>query len=117
MTVGITVAQKLRRKMKITITTSAMVSSSVNCTSSTAARMVWVRSLMTSILIAGGIAATSRGSVALILSTVSMTLAPGCLNTTRNTPRLPLAQAACLASSGPATAWPMSRTRNGPPLR
>ena len=30
-----------------------------------------------------------------------MTLAPGCLKTTRNTPRLPLAQAACLASSGP----------------
>ena len=115
--VGITVAQKLRRKMKITITTSAMVRSRVNCTSSTAARMVWVRSLMTSILIAGGIAATSRGSVALILSTVSMTLAPGCLNTTRNTPRLPLAQAACLASSGPVTAWPISRIRNGPPLR
>ena len=33
-----------------------MVSSSVNCTSSTAARIVWVRSLMTSILIAGGYA-------------------------------------------------------------
>ena len=39
-----TVAQKLRRKMKITITTSATVSSSVNCTSATDARMVWVRS-------------------------------------------------------------------------
>ena len=63
----------------MTMTTSAMVSSSVNWTSATAARMVWVRSLMTSILIAGGIAATSRGSSALILSTVSMTLAPGCL--------------------------------------
>ena len=63
----------------MTMTTSAMVSSSVNWTSETAARMVWVRSLMTSILIAGGIAATSRGSIDLILSTVSMTLAPGCL--------------------------------------
>ena len=61
------VAHKLRRKTKITITTSAMVSSRVNCTSSTAARMVWVRSLMISILIAGGIAATSRGSVRLDL--------------------------------------------------
>jgi len=39
------VAQTLRRKTKITITTSAMVSSRVNWTSCTAARMVWVRSL------------------------------------------------------------------------
>ena len=51
------VAQTLRRKMKITITTSTMVSSSVNCTSLTEARMVCVRSLMISILMAGGIAA------------------------------------------------------------
>ena len=46
-TLGMTVAQKVRRKMKITITTSAMVSSSVNWTSSTDARMVCVRSLRT----------------------------------------------------------------------
>ena len=63
----------------MTMTTRKMVNSSVNCTSSTAARMVVVRSLMMPILIAGGIAATSRGSSDLILSTVSMTLAPGCL--------------------------------------
>ena len=95
----------------MTMTTRAMVSSSVNWTSSTAARIVVVRSLMSSILIAGGIAATRRGRVALIRSTVSMTLAPGCLKITRNTPRLPLAQAACLASSAPLTAWPTSRIR------
>ena len=35
-----TVAQKLRRNTKITMTTRPMVSSSVNCTSSTEARMV-----------------------------------------------------------------------------
>ena len=99
------------------MTTRAMVMSSVNCTSSTAARMVTVRSLMILILMAGGIAAISFGSSALILSTVSMTLAPGCLKMTRNTPRLPSAQAARLLSSGPDTAWPMSRIRNGPPLR
>ena len=46
-TLGITVAHKLRRNTKITITTSAMVSSSVNCTSLTEARMVCVRSLRT----------------------------------------------------------------------
>ncbi|MGY3365520.1 hypothetical protein ACVWZL_002645 [Bradyrhizobium sp. GM2.4] len=101
----------------MTMTTSAMVSSSVNWTSSTAARIVVVRSLMSSILIAGGIAATRRGRVALIRSTVSITLAPGCLKITRNTPRFPLAQAACLASSAPLTAWPTSRIRKGPPLR
>ena len=59
-----TVAQKLRRKMKITITTSAMVISSVNCTSRTAARIVCVRSLMILILIEGGMAAISRGKLA-----------------------------------------------------
>ena len=111
------VAHALRRKTKITMTTSTMVISSVNCTSSTAERMVMVRSLMILILTAGGIAAISRGSSALIRSTVSMTLAPGCLKMTRNTPRLPSAQAACFMSSGPETALPISRIRSGPPLR
>ena len=72
-----TVAQKLRRNRKITITTSATVSISVNCTSPTEARMVWVRSETTLTLMAGGIEACSTGSIALIRSTVSMTLAPG----------------------------------------
>ena len=114
---GMIVAQKLRRKMKITITTSTMVIMSVICTSSTAARMVMVRSLMVLMLIAGGIAAISRGSFSLMRLTVSMTLAPGCLKMTRNTPRLPSAQAAVFMSSGPDTASPMSRIRKGAPLR
>ena len=79
--------------------------------------MVCVRSLRISTLSVGGMAARSRGSSALMRSTVSMTLAPGCLKTIRNTPRLPDAQAAFLASSGPATARPMSRMRSGAPLR
>ena len=91
--------------------------SRVICTSSTAARIVSVRSLMILILIVGGIAAISFGSSALIRSTVSMTLAPGCLKMTRNTPRSPFAHAARLLSSGPVTARPMSRMRSGPPLR
>src|ERR1700730_10547194 len=53
-TAGITVAQKLRRKMKITITTSATVSINVNCTSLIEARIVSVRSEMTLTLTAGG---------------------------------------------------------------
>ena len=70
----------------MTITTRAMVSPSVNSTSATEARMVVVRSRMVFTSIAGGIRAVSCGSWSLIWSTVSMTLAPGCLNTARMTP-------------------------------
>jgi hypothetical protein len=56
---GITVAQKLRRNSRTTITTSATVSPSVTWTSATEARMVVVRSRMVSTLIAGGILAVS----------------------------------------------------------
>ena len=111
------VAQRFRRKTKITITTSAMVSARVNSTSRTEARMVVVRSERMLTLIVGGIEACSVVSVLLIASTVLMTFAPGILNTTRKTLRLPLLQAACVESCGPATAWPMSRTRTGAPLR
>ncbi len=56
-TLGMIVAQRLRRKRKITITTRAIVSIRVNCTSFTEARIVVVRSVRMSALIAGGIAA------------------------------------------------------------
>jgi len=56
------VAQKLRRNMKITMTTSATVSISVNCTSLSEARMVWVRSETTFILTAAGIEAGAQAS-------------------------------------------------------
>src|SRR3974390_1830533 len=52
---GITVAQTLRKKMKITITTSATVSSSVNSISFTEARIVLVRSEVMASVAAGGI--------------------------------------------------------------
>src|SRR5205809_3021534 len=44
---GMTVADRVRRKRKITMTTSATVSINSNCTSSTEARMVVVRSVKT----------------------------------------------------------------------
>src|SRR5215510_13711745 len=78
---GMAVAQKLRRNSRTTSTTRPMVSARVNWTSCTEARMVVVRSRMVSTLTAGGILAVSWGSCALIWSTVSMTLAPGCLKT------------------------------------
>ena len=74
---GMTVAQKLRRKTKITITTSATVRIRVKRTSLTEARIVAVRSEAIETLIAGGMEASSCGSSALTLSTVSITLAPG----------------------------------------
>jgi len=83
---GMSVAQKLRRNRRMTSTTRAIVSPSVNSTSATEARMVVVRSRMVFTSIAGGIRAVSCGSWPLIWSTVSMTLAPGCLKTARITP-------------------------------
>src|ERR1700682_6835324 len=74
---GITVAQALRKKRKITITTSATVSMRVNSISWTEARIVIVRSEVMSRVAAGGIDARSSGRIALMLSTVLMMLAPG----------------------------------------
>ncbi len=91
---GITVAHKFLRKTKITMTTRAMVSIKVNCTSSTEARIVVVRSESTVMCIEAGIAACKRVIVDLTFSTVVMTLTPGTLKTTRNTSRLPLPHAA-----------------------
>ncbi len=54
-TAGMIVAVTRRRNRKTTITTSAMVSSSVNCTSSTASRIEVERSLSNWILAAAGI--------------------------------------------------------------
>ena len=56
-TAGIMVAHKLRKNMKITVTTRATVNISVNCTSATDARMVTVRSETTFTLTAAGIEA------------------------------------------------------------
>src|ERR1700731_4112308 len=69
-TLGITVAQTLRRKMKITRITRKTVSSRVNWTSRTDARMVCVRSVRMVTLTDGGIEAVSFGSNSLIRSTV-----------------------------------------------
>src|ERR1700737_3916624 len=70
-----TVAQKLRRKRNMTITTSATESTSVNCTSLTEARMVAVRSETTLILMSDGIEACRTGSIFWMRSTVWTTLA------------------------------------------
>ena len=116
-TAGMTVAQKLRRNRKITMTTSATVSSNVNCTSATEARMVSVRSEMIETFTAAGIDASSTGSIALMRSTVSMTLAPGWRWIARMIARCWLNQPATRSFSGALMAWPTSRIRTGAPLR
>src|SRR5215471_6539178 len=103
-TLGMIVARTLRRKRKITITTSAMVIASVNSTSCTEARMFVVRSDRMLTLMVGGIEACSVANAAFIASTVVMTFAPGILYTTRKTLGFPSLQAACVVSWGPATA-------------
>ena len=62
-TLGMTVAQNLRRKTNITITTSTTVRISVNCTSRTEARMVSVWSVKIDTLTAGGIDARSSAAM------------------------------------------------------
>ena len=76
-TAGMTVAASVRKKRKITITTRATASSSSNCTSSTDARIVTVRSVRIASWTAGGSDACSWGRRRLMRSTTSMTLAPG----------------------------------------
>ena len=76
-TQGISVARQLRRKKNTTSTTRHTAMTSVRSTSRSEARIVLVRSITTSTLIALGIDARSCGSIAVMLSTVSMMLAFG----------------------------------------
>ena len=74
---GMIVAERLRRNRKITITTRKMVSSSVNCTSLTEARIVsaWSPSFM--ICSAAGTSDWNAGISRITLSTTSTVLVPG----------------------------------------
>src|ERR1700676_1886764 len=74
-TLGITVAQNLRRKMKITITTRTTVRTGVNWTAWMGARIVGVRSVTTEIFRHAGNEDCRLGSTALTASTTLMVLA------------------------------------------
>jgi hypothetical protein len=100
----------------MTITTSAIVSTSVNSTSSTAALMVVVRLATTLTLTEGGTAASACGRSAWTRCSASITLAPGCLKTSSRMPSCPFCQAVRRLFSGPSTATPMSRIRTGEPF-
>ncbi len=114
---GIIVAQALRRKRKITITTSATVSNRVNSISLTEARMVVVRSNVGVSVTDGGIDARSSGNSALMWSTVSIMFAPGCRPMPITTAGSPLAYPEFLRSSIPSVTFAISLSRTGAPLR
>src|SRR5208283_3757521 len=77
-TLGMVVADRLRRNMKMTSTTSTTASINSYCTSLTDSRIVVVRSVSTETLIEEGKELCNSGSSFLIRSTTCITLAPGC---------------------------------------
>ena len=94
-----------------------MVSISSNCTSSTEARMVSVRSVSTVTLTAAGSAACSCGSSCLMRSTTLMMLAPGWRWMFTITAGAVFIQAACLHVLGAVDHVATSDRRTGAPLR
>src|SRR5213592_5195567 len=77
-TLGMMLAERVRKKRKITITTRATVSINSNCTSLTEARIVVVLSVSTDTCTEEGKDAVSWGSNVFTRSTTVMMLAPGC---------------------------------------
>ena len=114
---GMAVAERLRRKRKMTITTRHRLSRRVSFTSRTESRMDSERSIRISRLIAAGICARKVGSSALIASTTSTVLVPGWRCTASTTARVPLNQLATLSFSTPSTTCPTSARRTGEPSR
>ena len=89
------VAASRRRNTKITMITSAMVSASVNFTSSTAWRIDIERSFRASSVVFWGSWSWKVGSSAFTLSTTSTVLASGWRCTASTMDRAPSYQLAC----------------------
>src|SRR6185503_20332204 len=98
---GMTVAETLRRKRKITSTTRHRLSHSVNLTSATESRIETERSNRIWTFTAAGIWAWKLGSRRLMASTTSTVLVPGWRWMARAIERLPLNQLATLSFSTP----------------
>ncbi len=112
---GMIVAESFLRKMKVTITTRMVASISSCCTSVTAARMVWVRSVRTTTSSPAGMLAETSGSSAWMRSTTSMTFAPGWRWMFSSTAWFSLAQAARRSFSAPSMMLATSRRRRVAP--
>ena len=100
----------------MTATTSTTLSARVNCTSSTEARTVSVRSLTTFTSTPWGKAVYKRGSSAFTRSATSMTLAPGWRRTLTMMARFPSDQPASSSFSTPSMTLATSCRRMGAPL-
>ena len=116
-TLGIMVADRLRKNKNITITTKPTDNSNSNSTSCTEARMVWVRSVRMVTLTAGGSVDCNAGNSCLMRSTTSMTFAPGWRWTLIISASDSLPHAASLLFSAPSTTLATSAKRTGAPLR
>ena len=116
-TLGMKVAHRVRRNRKITTITSAIVSSMVNCTSCTAARVTSERSETRSTCTEGGIDWRSCGISALTRSTRSNVLAPGALLMAMPSAGRLLNHAPMRVLSTESNTSPTSFRRTGAPLR
>ena len=87
---GTRVLRQSRKNANVTSVTSKIEAIRLISTSRNEARMVVVRSIKILSLIEAGIDACRNGSSALTASTVSITLAPGCLKITSSTDGWPL---------------------------
>jgi hypothetical protein len=116
-TLGMSVARQLRRKMNTTSTTRQTATISVRSTSRNDARIVVVRSITTSTLMALGIEARICGSISVTLSTVSMMFAFGCRLMMISTEGLPFDEPALRRSCTESTTRPRSVSLTAAPLR
>src|SRR5713101_8589955 len=116
-TLGTAVARRLRRNANTTSTTRHTLITSVNCTSETEARMVWLRSCETCTSMEGEIDPASCGSSALTRSITSMMFAPGWRRMMIKTARWWSAQAATRSFSTLSRTRATSCRRTGAPLR
>ena len=116
-TLGMMVADGLRRKRNSTITTSATVSIRENSTSCTDARIVVVRSVRTFTWTDGGSAVESCGSSRSIRSTTPMMFAPGWRWMFMMTAGTPSIHAACFTFSASSLTSATSERRTGAPFR
>ncbi|MNC86458.1 hypothetical protein D3C83_21240 [compost metagenome] len=114
---GISVPAAVRRKRKMTKTTSAIAMTSSICTSRTDARIVTVRSVRSAMSTPGGSVACSCGSSFLTRSTTSITFAPGWRWMFRITAGASFIHAASRMFSASSTTSATSDSMIGAPLR
>ena len=114
---GMSVAERFRRKMKITMMTRHTAANKVCSTSDTDLRMVSERSMSTSRFTDAGIAARNCGSNFLMRSTTSTVFAPGWRWTASTTARVLSYHAMILSFCTLSRTLPNCCNRTGLPLR